>query len=89
MMLADQINWMNENGGLSFAAGRSAESAAHIYDGAEKTSYTTPFVRSRLYTDIPTIQICHFERIRRRCHRFYLQTYGICYQFLNVNLNEI
>jgi phosphoserine aminotransferase len=44
MMLADQINWMNENGGLSFAAGRSAESAAHIYDWAEKTSYTTPFV---------------------------------------------
>jgi phosphoserine aminotransferase len=44
MMLADQVNWMNENGGLSFAAGRSAESAAHIYDWAEKTSYTTPFV---------------------------------------------
>ena len=44
MMLADQINWMNENGGLSFAAGRSAESAAHIYGWAEKTSYTTPFV---------------------------------------------
>ena len=44
MMLADQINWMNENGGLSFATGRSAESAAHIYDWAEKTSYTTPFV---------------------------------------------
>jgi phosphoserine aminotransferase len=44
MMLADQINWMNENGGLSFAAGRSAESAANIYGWAEKTSYTTPFV---------------------------------------------
>jgi phosphoserine aminotransferase len=44
MMLADQINWMNENGGLSFAAGRSSESAAHIYGWAEKTSYTTPFV---------------------------------------------
>jgi phosphoserine aminotransferase len=44
MMLADQVNWMNDNGGLSFAAGRSAESAAHIYNWAEKTSYTTPFV---------------------------------------------
>ena len=44
MLLADQINWMNENGGLSFATGRSAQSAAHIYNWAEKTSYTTPFV---------------------------------------------
>ena len=35
---------MNAGGGLSFAAGRSSESAAHLYDWAEKTSYTTPFV---------------------------------------------
>jgi phosphoserine aminotransferase len=46
MLLADQINWMNENGGLNFAAGRSAASAAHIYNWAEKTSYTTPFVEN-------------------------------------------
>ena len=44
MLLAEQIEWMNSNGGLSFAAGRSASSAKTIYDWAEKTSYTTPFV---------------------------------------------
>jgi len=44
MLLADQINWMNSNGGLKFAAGRSAESATKLYSWAEKTSYTTPFV---------------------------------------------
>ena len=44
MMLADQIEWMNTNGGLKFAAGRSAESSAKLYSWAEKTSYTTPFV---------------------------------------------
>ncbi len=44
MLLADQIEWMNNNGGLKFAAGRSAESAAKLYSWAEKTSYTTPFV---------------------------------------------
>ena len=44
MLLADQIEWMNSNGGLKFAAGRSAESAAKLYSWAEKTSYTTPFV---------------------------------------------
>jgi len=44
MLLADQIEWMNSNGGLKFAAGRSAESATKLYSWAEKTSYTTPFV---------------------------------------------
>jgi len=44
MLLADQIEWMNSNGGLKFAAGRSAESAAKLYSWAEKTSYTIPFV---------------------------------------------
>ena len=44
MLLAVQIEWMNSNGGLKFAAGRSAESASKLYSWAEKTSYTTPFV---------------------------------------------
>lgn len=44
ILLAEQIEWMNSNGGLAFATGRSSESAEHIYDWAEKTSYTTPFV---------------------------------------------
>jgi phosphoserine aminotransferase len=44
IMLNEQIKWMNAGGGLSFAAGRSAESAAHLYAWAEKTTYTAPFV---------------------------------------------
>ena len=44
MLLADQIEWMNTNGGMFFAAGRSAKSAEIMYSWAEKTSYTTPFV---------------------------------------------
>ncbi len=44
MLLAEQIEWMNSNGGLSFASGRSNESAKIMYEWAEKTSYTTPFV---------------------------------------------
>ena len=44
-LLAEQIEWMNESGGLSFAAGRSAESSNILYSWAEKTSYTTPFVQ--------------------------------------------
>ena len=44
MLLADQIEWMNTNGGLKFATGRSADSSSRLYSWAEKTSYTTPFV---------------------------------------------
>ncbi len=44
MLLADQIEWMNTNGGMSFTSGRTAKSAEIIYSWAEKTSYTTPFV---------------------------------------------
>ena len=44
MLLAEQIEWMNSNGGLSFAAGRSTQSSDILYSWAEKTTYTTPFV---------------------------------------------
>jgi phosphoserine aminotransferase len=44
ILLDEQIKWMNANGGLKFAAGRSADSASRLYGWAEKTSYTTPFV---------------------------------------------
>lgn len=44
MLLADQIEWMNNNGGLSYAAGRSRKSAETIYGWAEKSAYATPFV---------------------------------------------
>ena len=35
---------MNQNGGLKFSSGRSADSSSRLYNWAEKTSYTTPFV---------------------------------------------
>jgi len=44
ILLSEQIQWMNSNGGLKFAAGRSADSSSRLYKWAEKISYTTPFV---------------------------------------------
>ncbi len=38
------VEWMLENGGLSWAAGRSQASAAVVYDWAEKSDYAMPFV---------------------------------------------
>ncbi|MFF2246453.1 phosphoserine transaminase [Arthrobacter sp. NPDC058130] len=39
-----QVQWLNANGGLAFAAGRTADSAGRIYRWAEASSYATPFV---------------------------------------------
>ncbi len=44
VMLDAQVRWMNDNGGLAFAAGRSAQSAAKLYGWADASSYATPFV---------------------------------------------
>lgn len=44
ILLAEQIDWMNTNGGMAFSTGRSADSASRLYGWAEKTTYTTPFV---------------------------------------------
>lgn len=44
VMLDNQLEWMNGNGGLDWASGRTRESSSHLYDWSEKTSYATPFV---------------------------------------------
>ncbi len=43
-LMADQLDWMNANGGLGFTTGRTADSSARLYAWAERTAYTTPFV---------------------------------------------
>ncbi|RKS68544.1 phosphoserine aminotransferase [Motilibacter peucedani] len=43
-LLADQLDWLNGNGGLAWATARTADSASRLYTWAEKTSFTTPFV---------------------------------------------
>ena len=43
-MLDEQVKWMNTNGGLAWAAGRSAQSAQTLYSWAAASDYATPFV---------------------------------------------
>ena len=43
-LAAEQLDWMNAQGGLSWAVKRSAESAAAIYGWADRSSFATPFV---------------------------------------------
>ncbi|MDQ1725187.1 MAG: phosphoserine aminotransferase, partial [Frankiaceae bacterium] len=44
LLLAEQVEWFNANGGLSWAVGRAADSANRLYTWADKSEYATPFV---------------------------------------------
>jgi phosphoserine aminotransferase len=43
-LLADQLDWMNEHGGLEWTVARTTDSSSRLYSWAEKSSYATPFV---------------------------------------------
>ncbi len=43
-LLADQIRWMLDGGGLDWCVARTRESSGHLYGWAEDTAYTTSFV---------------------------------------------
>jgi len=44
VLLAEQIDWLNGNGGLDWATKRTADSASRLYSWAEASSFATPFV---------------------------------------------
>ncbi len=43
-LASQQVDWINQNGGLEWAASRCDRSAAAIYGWAETSTYATPFV---------------------------------------------
>ncbi len=43
-LFAEQLDWMNGNGGLAFATSRTEESSQALYGWAEKSEYASPFV---------------------------------------------
>ncbi|MEJ5919965.1 phosphoserine transaminase [Corynebacterium sp. H78] len=44
LMLANQVKWMNENGGLDGMVARTTESSSTLYKWAEQRAEATPFV---------------------------------------------
>ena len=43
-LMAEQLDWLNGQGGLDFAVSRTTDSSSRLYTWAEKTPYTTPYV---------------------------------------------
>ena len=44
-LMAEQIDWVNGQGGLDWAVARTAESSGVLYDWAEASSFASPFVQ--------------------------------------------
>ncbi|WP_129339359.1 phosphoserine transaminase [Cellulomonas endophytica] len=44
VLLAEQVEWLLDRGGLAWAAARTAASAAHLYGWAESRPWAAPFV---------------------------------------------
>ncbi len=44
LLFADQIEWLNSNGGLDWAVARTKDSSDRLYQWAEASSFATPFV---------------------------------------------
>ncbi len=44
LLLADQVEWMNDGGGLDWCVQRTTASSRHLYEWAEASEHATPFV---------------------------------------------
>ncbi len=44
VMLDNQVRWLNDNGGMAWAANHTTATSSFVYDWAERTPVATPFV---------------------------------------------
>jgi phosphoserine aminotransferase len=61
-MLDNQLRWLNDQGGLKFAASRTDDSATRIYPWAEASPYATPFVSAPEFRS-PVVATIDFEGV--------------------------
>jgi len=61
-LLDDQLGWLLGQGGLAFAAARTADSASRIYPWAEASPYAVPFVTEPAHRS-PVVATVDFEGV--------------------------
>ena len=44
LLMAEQVDWFNANGGLAWTVARTKESSDALYEWAEASAYATPYV---------------------------------------------
>ncbi len=62
-LLDSQLDWMLSNGGLEWAAGRTAESSGLLYTWAEESEVATPFVTDAAHRSPVVVTIDFDERV--------------------------
>lgn len=75
-MLADQLDWLNGQGGLSFAASRTQASADQIYAWADASGFAVPFV-SEVAHRSPVVATIDFEGVDAPTIAATLRTNGV------------
>jgi phosphoserine aminotransferase len=63
VLLENQLEWMNGNGGLSWADARTRESSGALYSWADSVDYATPFVAEPSHRSQVVVTIDFDERI--------------------------
>jgi phosphoserine aminotransferase len=74
-LLNDQLRWLNEQGGLTFAAARTADSAKRIYAWAEESAYATPFVAPEFRS--PVVATIDFDGVDAKAIAATLRANGV------------
>ncbi|MBM6699795.1 phosphoserine transaminase [Bifidobacterium pullorum subsp. saeculare] len=64
VMMADQVRWLNGNGGLDWAVARCAKSAETLYAWAERSDYASPSVADPAARSHAVVTIDLDERIK-------------------------
>jgi phosphoserine aminotransferase len=62
VLLDSQLRWMNDQGGLTWSAGRAATSSGLLYDWAERVDYAAPFV-ARAEDRSPVVVTIDFDGV--------------------------
>ena len=75
-LLHDQLQWLNEHGGLTFAAARTADSAKRIYAWAEESAYAAPFVAEPEYRS-PVVATIDFTGVDAKALAAVLRANGV------------
>lgn len=77
LLAAEQIDWLNESGGLPWAAARCAESSGRLYNWAESRPWTSPFVEDPTIRSKSVVTIDLDAKIDAALLREILRTNGI------------
>jgi phosphoserine aminotransferase len=76
-LLADQIRWMLEHGGLDWCVSRTGESSGHLYEWAERSDFATPFVAAPANRSLVVGTIDFDERVDAKLLAGTLRANGI------------